>query len=72
VPPLPEPTGRGNREFLPAANQALAARAEGGAAASATGCTGKAKKQKPWPGALVEKVTNRILMVPIELPVDLL
>ena len=69
---MPEPTGRGNREFLPAANQALAARAVGGAATSATGCTGKAKKQKPWPGALVGKVTNRILMVPIELPVDLL
>jgi hypothetical protein len=34
--------------------------------------TGKSRKQKPWPGALVEKVTNRILMVPIELPVDLL
>jgi hypothetical protein len=33
---------------------------------------GKAKKQKPWPGTLVERVTNRILMVPIELPVDLL
>jgi len=33
---------------------------------------GKAKKQKTWPGTLVEKVTNRILMVPIELPVDLL
>jgi hypothetical protein len=57
---------------LDSANQALAARAEGGAAASATGSTGKAKKQKPWPGAQVEKVTNRILMVPIELPVDLL
>jgi hypothetical protein len=69
---MPEPTGRGNREFLPSANQALAARAEGGAAASATGSKGKAKKQKPWPGAQVEKVTNRILMVPIELPVDLL
>jgi hypothetical protein len=41
-------------------------------AGSATGSTGKAKKQKPWPGTLVEKVTNRILMVPIELPVDLL
>ena len=33
---------------------------------------GKAKKQKPWPGTLVERVTNRILMVPIELPIDLL
>ena len=49
---------------------AATARAEGGAAGSATGS--KAKKQKPWPGVLVEKVTNRILMVPIELPVDLL
>ena len=48
------------------------ARAEGGGAGSATGSTGKAKKHKPWPGTLVEKVTNRILMVPIELPVDLL
>jgi len=46
--------------------------AEGGVAGSVTGSTGKAKKQKPWPGTLVEKVTNRILMVPIELPVDLL
>jgi hypothetical protein len=51
---------------------ATTARAEGGAAGSATGSTVKAKKQKPWPGTLVEKVTNRILMVPIELPVDLL
>jgi hypothetical protein len=49
---------------------APAVRAEGGAAGSAT--SSKAKKQKPWPGRLVEKVTNRILMVPIELPVDLL
>ena len=32
---MPEPTGRGSREFLPSANQALAARAEGGAATSA-------------------------------------
>jgi len=48
------------------------ARANAGVAGSATGSTGKPKKQKPWPGTLVEKVTNRILMVPIELPVDLL
>ena len=34
--------------------------------------TSRGRRQKPWPGALVEKVTNRILMVPIELPVDLL
>ncbi len=46
------------------------AETEDSAAGYATGS--KAKKQKPWPGALVEKVTNRILMVPIELPVDLL
>jgi hypothetical protein len=46
--------------------------ANDGVAGSATGSTGKAKKQKRWPGTLVEKVTNRILMVPIELPVDLL
>jgi hypothetical protein len=46
--------------------------AKDGVAGSATGSTSKAKKQKPWPGALVEKVTNRILMVPIELTVDLL
>ena len=46
--------------------------AKDGVTGSATGSTSKAKKQKPWPGALVEKVTNRILMVPIELPVDLL
>lgn len=46
------------------------AETEDSAAGSATGS--KAKKQKPWPGALVEKVTNRILMVPIDLPVDLL
>ncbi|WP_216905722.1 PglZ domain-containing protein [Synechococcus sp. CCY 0621] len=49
-----------------------AAGAEGVGTASATGSTGKSKKQKPWPGTLVEKVTNRILMVPIELTVDLL
>lgn len=48
------------------------ARAEGGAVGLATGSKAKAKKQRPWPGALLEKVTNRILMVPIELPLDLL
>ena len=45
---------------------------QGNAAGSATRSTGKTKKQKPWPGILVEKVTNRILMVPIDLSVDLL
>ncbi|MCX5937819.1 MAG: PglZ domain-containing protein, partial [Cyanobium sp. LacPavin_0920_WC12_MAG_62_9] len=49
-----------------------ASKADGAAAGSVTGGSGKTRKQKPWPGALVEKVTNRILMVPIELPVDLL
>lgn len=49
-----------------------AARPKGGAAGSATAGKGKSKKQKTWPGKLVEKVTNRILMVPIEIPVDLL
>jgi hypothetical protein len=48
------------------------ARAETSASGSNTGSKGKAKKEKPWPGVLVEKVTNRILMVPIDLPVDLL
>jgi hypothetical protein len=42
------------------------------ASAPAPASTTRARRQKPWPGALVEKVTNRILMVPIELPVDLL
>jgi hypothetical protein len=46
--------------------------AQESAAGSVTGSKTKAKKQKTWPGTLVEKVTNRILMVPIELPVDLL
>ncbi|WP_457767393.1 PglZ domain-containing protein [Cyanobium sp. ULC082] len=49
-----------------------AAKADAAAAGSAAGGKGKPKKQKPWPGVLVEKVTNRILMVPIELPSDLL
>lgn len=40
--------------------------------APAPASTTRSRRQKPWPGALVEKVTNRILMVPIELPVDLL
>lgn len=40
--------------------------AEGRRAGSAS--SSKGKKQKHWPGMLVEKVTNRILMVPIELP----
>jgi len=46
--------------------------AQESAAGSVSGNKTKAKKQKTWPGTLVEKVTNRILMVPIELPVDLL
>ena len=29
-------------------------------------------KQPAWPGALPERITNRILMLPIELPVDLM
>ena len=49
-----------------------AAGAEIAADGSSSGSKGKPRKQKPWPGALVEKVTNRILMVPIELPIDLL
>ena len=46
--------------------------AEDAAAVSASGSKSKTKKQKAWPGVLPDKVTNRILMVPIELPVDLL
>ena len=36
--------------------------------------TGKAKRNKKqaWPGELPEKITNRILMLPIEIPVDLM
>jgi hypothetical protein len=38
----------------------------------ATAAKGKRSKQPPWPGALPEKITNRILMLPIELPATLL
>ena len=36
--------------------------------------TGKAKRNKKqaWPGELPDKITNRILMLPIEIPVDLM
>jgi hypothetical protein len=32
----------------------------------------KRSKRNAWPGELPEKITNRILMLPIELPVDLI
>ena len=38
----------------------------------ATASKGKRSKQPTWPGALPEKITNRILMLPIELPATLL
>ena len=38
----------------------------------ATAAKGKRSKQPAWPGALPEKITNRILMLPIELPITLL
>jgi hypothetical protein len=38
----------------------------------ANAAKGKRSKQPAWPGALPEKITNRILMLPIELPVTLL
>jgi len=38
----------------------------------ATAAKGKRSKQPAWPGAVPEKITNRILMLPIELPVTLL
>ena len=38
----------------------------------ATAAKGKRSKQPAWPGALPEKITNRILMLPMELPVTLL
>ena len=37
-----------------------------------TAVKGKRSKQPAWPGALPEKITNRILMLPMELPVTLL
>jgi len=33
---------------------------------------GKRNKKEAWPGELPERITNRILMLPIELPVDLM
>ena len=33
---------------------------------------GKRSKRNAWPGELPEKITNRILMLPIEIPVDLM
>jgi hypothetical protein len=42
------------------------------AADEAKATKGKRSKQPAWPGALPEKITNRILMLPIELPVDLM
>ncbi|MCP9793564.1 PglZ domain-containing protein [Vulcanococcus limneticus Candia 3F8] len=38
----------------------------------ATAAKGKRSKHPAWPGALPETITNRILMLPIELPVTLL
>jgi hypothetical protein len=42
------------------------------AADEAKAAKGKRSKQPAWPGALPEKITNRILMLPIELPATLL
>jgi len=38
----------------------------------ANAAKGKRSKKEAWPGELPPKITNRILMVPIELPVDLM
>jgi hypothetical protein len=42
--------------------------AAAGAAAEAKETKGKRSKQLAWPGALPDRITNRILMLPIELP----
>jgi len=44
----------------------------GAAADEAKAGKGKRSKQFAWPGELPEKITNRILMLPIELPATLL